>query len=341
MDMNTYINRPRYFQQGSMSRWMTGVALMGIWMCFLLNGCSPEVQPSSTTSPVSKTSVAVTEAEPTELLASTSTPTVGASPAHLLDTQDLLERAVANLLDADSFEMSVKEIRAYQSTQVDGAVHLIYGEFTTLHTVILSPALKVHSHYEYRYDAQSDFFMDDSYSFERDGRYFTQLVEDSSSGELQEIDYSQIQPMAGDLFQTLVKYAPQAEFLSEQDGIAVYTLLHPHWYELAGAAGFADLGLLLGQENGEALVEQYVQTHFPGVQSVRFTLYVSVTEQHIVKVVVDDRDFMYSVWAEIDRALIEQGADKASLTVYEVLDENGAEYRFEHYNAAADFDIPD
>lgn len=332
---------PNYYVHAHTARWMKGLVLIGSWMCFWLAGCSPEVQPSSTASPVSKTSVAATEAEPTGFFPSSSTPTVNTSPAHLLDTQDLLERAVANLLDADSFEMVVKDIRAYQSTRSDGTVHLTYGEFNTWHTVIFSPTLKVHSHYEYRYDTQSDFFMNDSYSFERDGRYFTQLVEDSASGELQEMDYTQTQPMAGDLFQTLVKYARQAEFLSEQDGIAVYTLLHPHWYELAGAAGFADLGLLFGQENEDASLEQYVQTHFPGVQTVRFTLYVSVTEQHIVKVVVDDRDFLYSVWAEIDRALIEQGADKASLTVYEVLDENGAEYRFERYNAAVDFDIPE
>jgi hypothetical protein len=60
----------------------------------------------------------------------------------------------------------------------------------------------------------------------------------------------------------------------------------------------------------------------------------------IARVVVDDEDFMASIWAEVDRALIERGADPDSLTRYEVMSVNGAEYLFSNYNHVQDFEIP-
>jgi hypothetical protein len=138
----------------------------------------------------------------------------------------------------------------------------------------------------------------------------------------------------------LVTYSDQARFVAQSDGVAVYVLDHPKWYILEGAIGFADLGFLHGQENGEQFVEQYVAEHYPNVETIVFTIYVAVDEGVITRVKVDDRDFMASLWAEVDRALIEQGAEAETLTRYVIMDENGAEYFFSNYNQVQDFEIP-
>jgi len=38
--------------------------------------------------------------------------------------------------------------------------------------------------------------------------------------------------------------------------------------------------------------------------------------------------------------LIEQGAEAEALTRYVIMDENGSEYFFSHYNQVQDFEIP-
>jgi hypothetical protein len=138
----------------------------------------------------------------------------------------------------------------------------------------------------------------------------------------------------------LITYSDQAKFVTESDGEAVYILNHPEWYRLGGAVGFADLGFLHAQENGEQLVRQYVVEHYPNVKTIRFTIYVAINEQVITKVVVDNNDFMGSVWAEVDRALIERGEKPENLTRYEVMGVNGAEYLFSDYNQVQEFEIP-
>jgi hypothetical protein len=138
----------------------------------------------------------------------------------------------------------------------------------------------------------------------------------------------------------LVTCSSQAEFETESDGVAVYILDHPEWYRLERAVGFADLGFLRAQENGEQFVKEYAAEHYPNVKTVRFTIYVAINEQVITKVLVDDSDFMDSVWADVDRALIERGEKPENLTRYEVMNENGAEYLFSNFNQVQDFEIP-
>jgi len=241
------------------------------------------------------------------------------------------------LLNAASFEMAAHEVRAYQTIGANGETRQVYGEFNTNYAVIRLPLLKVYGNHEYRYDPQADFFRYDSYTYQENGQYFTQLFETSVTSAAEEIDLQWIEPFAGDVYQTLVTYSDQARFVTESDGVAVYVLDHPKWYILEGAIGFTDLGFLHGQENGEQFVEQYVAEHYPNVKTILFTIYVAVNERVITRVEVNDRDFMASLWAEVDRALVEQGAKVETLTRYEIMDVNGSEYLFSNYNQVQDF----
>ncbi len=236
--------------------------------------------------------------------------------------------------------MTAHEIRAYQAIVANGATSLVYGEFKTNYAVMRLPSLKVHANYEYRFDPQADFLKDDSYTYQENGQYFTRFVENSVTGAAEEIGFQWIEPMGGDVYQTLVTWFDQAKFVTESDGVAVYILDHPQWYTLEGAIGFADLGFLHGQENGEQLVEQYVAEHYANVKTILFTIYVAVDERVITKVKVNNRDFMASLLAQIDRALVEQGAKVETLTRYEIMDINGSEYLFSNYNKVRDFEIP-
>jgi hypothetical protein len=253
---------------------------------------------------------------------------------------EVLNSAITNLLKATSFEVSVHDVRAYQIIDTNGKTMLVYGEFTANYAVIRLPTLKVHGSFEYRYDPQADFLKYDSYTYQENGKYFTRIVDISGTGDEVEIDPEQIEPIAGDVYQTLVTYSDQAEFVTESNGIAVYIIEHPEWYTLKGAIGFADLGFLHMQENGEQLVEQYVAEHYLNIKHILFTIYVAVDEHLITKVEVNDRDFMVSIWAEVDRALIEHGEKPENLIRYEVMDVNGAEYLFSRYNQVQDFEIP-
>jgi hypothetical protein len=235
----------------------------------------------------------------------------------------------------------VHDVRAYQITDTNGETTLVYGEVTANHAVIRLPALKAHGSYEYRYDPQADFLRYDSYTYQVNGNYFTRIDEISGAGDAVRIDPEQAEPIAGDVYQTLVTYSDHAKLVTESDGIAVYTIEHPKWYTLKGAIGFADLGFLYLQENGEQLIEQYVAEHYLNVKPILFTIYVAVDEHLIRRVEVDDRDFMVSIWAEVDRALIEHGEKPENLTRYEVMDVNGAEYLFTDYNQVQDFEIPE
>jgi hypothetical protein len=278
-----------------------------------------------------------TESEPTPTVTAVAT-----GPELLISSNagELLETAVANLQNAASFQMVAHEIRAYQIIDTSAVTTMVYGEFYTSCTVICTPTLKVHAYSEYRYDPQADFTTYESYTYQENGRYFTRLVEASIVGDVEEVDLQLLEPVSGDVYQTLVTYHDQAEFVAERNGTAVYTLEHPEWYRLKGAIGFADLGFLHGQENGEQLVRQYVAEHYPNVEPIQFTIHVAVSEQVITRVVIEDEGFMTSVWAEVDRALIERGESPDDLTRYQVMNINGAEYRFGDYNQAQDFEIP-
>ncbi len=300
----------------------------------LLVGCSTGVASSPPTQTPLPTAVGT---EPARI--PTGMATAIRSEPPISSSAQVLESAVANLLNAASFEMAAHEVRAYQIIGANDETRQVYGEFNTKYAVIRRPLLKVHGSHEYRYDPQADFFRYDSYTYQENGQYFTQLFEASGAGAAEEIGLQRVEPFAGDVYQTLVTYSDQARFVTESDGVAVYVLDHPKWYVLEGAIGFADLGFLHGQENGEQLVEQYVAEHYPNVETIVFTIYVGVDERLITRVQVDDRAFMVSVWAEVDRALIEQGAKDETLARYVPMDENESEYLFSNYNQVQDFEI--
>jgi hypothetical protein len=319
----------------------TSRTTISILVGLFLVGCS-----ASATAPVVATLnakqtllPAVLETETAKRSTATATAS-GSEPPVSSNAGEILNRAVTNLLNATSFEVSVYDVRAYQIIHPNGETSLVYGEFSAVYEVIRLPALKVHGSHEYRYDPQADFQEYDSYTYQEDGKYLSRIVDISSPGDEMEIDPGQIEPIAGDVYSTMVNYSDQAEFIRESDGIAVYILEHPEWYTLQGAIGFADLGYLYMQEDGEQLVEQYVAEHYRDVKTILFTIYVAVDEQLITKVEVNDRDFMVSVWEEVDRALIEAGEKPETLTRYEVMDVNGAEYLFNNYNQIQDIEIP-
>jgi hypothetical protein len=311
-------------------------AALGIAVAVSLVGCSAGVAtPAVTASRGAETAspaAAVTDPGPT--------PTVGPQPLAPSEAADLLERAVANLETASSFRMAAHEVRAYRAVDTSGAATTVYGEFTADYAVILAPALKVHACHEQRYDPQADFTASESYVYQRNGEYFARRVEASVTSDEEEVSLQGLQPIDGDIYRTLVNHYSQAEFVAERNGTAQYALEHPEWYTLQGAIGFADLGFLHAQENGEELVRQYVSQHYPNVQSIRFTIYVAVGEQAVTRVVVEDDEFMLSVWAEVERALVERGGSPDDLPRYEVLSANGAEYLFSDYNRVEDFQIP-
>jgi hypothetical protein len=319
----------------------TSIIIIFIYMSVFLVGCNTgETTPTITTSPTIQTSLpAVVKTEPAITPTATAM-AIGSISSVSSNVGEVLNSAVENLLNAVSFEMAAHEVRAYQIIGANGETKLVYGEFNTNYSVIRLPSLKVYGNYEYRFDPKADFLGNDSYTYQENNQYFTRLVETSVTGAAEEIDLRWIEPIGGDVYQTLVTYSDQAKFVTESDSVAVYILDHPKWYKLKGAIGFADLGFLYGQENGEQLIEQYVAEHYPNVKTILFTIYVSVDERVITRVEVNDRDFMASLLAEVDRALVEQGAKVENLTRYEIMDVNGSEYLFSNYNQVQDFEIP-
>ncbi len=315
---------------------------ISIFLTFFLVGCdgrasTPIISPSpATRTPQPSATIVISSRAPIAL--PTETPRVIPSPSD--DWDDILRRAVVNLQEATSFELSAHEVRAYRITGVGGDTELVYGEFNSNLAVIRSPALKVNGSYEYRYDPQAEFFKYSIYAYQENEKFYTRLVEDLVVGDAEEIDPGRLEPFAGDVYQTLVNYHDQADFVGEQDGTVVYRLEHPEWYRLQRAIGFANLGFLSMQENGDRLIEQYVSEHYPDVKTVSFTIVVNGKEGTITKVGVDDRDFMYSIWAAVEKALIEQGTEVDTLPTYQVTDANGAEYFFHNYNQVQAFEIP-
>lgn len=315
----------------------------------LVTGCATTeptpliTTPKATLSPQAVTaSAAPTPAAPTPVVEGAgidAAPESATSPIPSDPTQ-LLERGIEYLQQAASFSLTVHEVRAYRVIEPSGTTRVIYGEFDAQYDVIRRPAFKIRALHEYRYAPRAAFTAVEAYTYQRNGGYYSRLVEASGVGAEGETRLEETEPLAGDLYQTLITYSDRAEFVEERDGEAIYVLDHPEWYRLRGAAGFANLGFLYGQEDGALLVEEYVAERYPNVRGVRFTMHVAIDEQNISTVMVDDADFMASVWAEVDRALIGEGAEPSGLTRYQVLDANGAEYHFFQYDSVPDFPIP-
>jgi hypothetical protein len=314
---------------------------LSIFIISLLVSCSiSSPEPITPSDPVTQTPLPTeTQIEPTRVSTVTLTANESATPV-TRSPDEILNSAVTNLVEATSFEILVHEVRAYQVIDRSGQTRTIYGEFDVDYSVICSPALKVHGSYQYRYNPQDDFLQLDMYTYQENGKYFIQSVENTNVSDVEEINPNQIEPFASDVYQTLFSYSTQAKFVEENGGTAIYVIEHPKWYTLKSAIGFADLGFLYMQENGENLVEQYVAEHYFEIKPIIFTMYVAVDELVITKVQVDDSDFMDSIWANADRVLIESGEDPENLTRYQVMDVNGAVYLFRNYNQVQDFEIP-
>lgn len=306
----------------------------------LLTGCtSGQFEPITIPNPTPQESTAIDVNSEPALIPPEATTTV--SPALKITSTpiDNLDEAVKNMVKADSFEMIAHEVISYQSIGADGRSNQVYGEFTSDYSVIRRPLLKVYGHHEYRFAPMTEYSSYDSYAYQQNDQYFSKLVETYGISTPEEVELPSIEPFSGDVYQTLITYSDQARLVTETDNLAVYFLAHPKWYLLEGAIGFADLGFLLGQVNGEHLIEQYVADHYPNVEPVEFTIFVDVNERLITKVEINNRTFMHSVWAAVDRALLEQGAEVKSLTQYEIMDDHKSEYLIINYNQVQDFDL--
>jgi hypothetical protein len=325
-----------------LSMFRSATFAVSLLLSLILIGCGTEASEPKGSVAASRQRLTPTVRETEPPLAPTfpRTSTPGATPSLSTDWANLLQKAVANLQEAASFELTANEVRAYRVIESDGVTRLVYGEFNSNHTVVRRPVLNVHSSCKYRYDPQAEFMKYETDSYEENGKFYSVQIEGSVPGPTEEIDPQHLEPFAGDVYQTLVTYHDRAEFATERDGKAVYLLEHPAWYELNGAIGFASLGFLQQAEDGEQLIQQYVIERLPNVETVIFIITVNIEEGLILKVEVDDSDFMASLWEEVDRALLEQGAEASTLTRYEVMDVNGAEYFFRNYNQDQAFEIP-
>jgi len=249
------------------------------------------------------------------------TKTVQVSPT-ATDMLVILKNAVANLAGAESFKMDEHSTRAYNIFSPDGKNRLVFGEFHDHYQVSRAPALTIHCLGEYRYDPEGEFSHFESDTIQIGDVFQTRVIEPAGITTTETVDIKHVTPFSSDIFQTLLNYADQAEFVEENQGNAVYQLTHPAWYELQSAIGFADLGFLSMQEHSEERLKAYAADHYPGVKPILFTISVSMHDQHITRVTMDDRDFMISVWEENHRALVEQGIALEDLPRYQVLDVN-------------------
>ena len=258
-----------------------------------------------------------------------------------VEPQALLELAMDHFMAASSFQMKTHEITAYQANIADGTVRTIYGEFMTTYDIHREPEFKVRVQSQYRYSPETDFFSEEYFLFERNGAaYFSTFGEDGKPS-IEELGGQSIEKLIGDTYQAISQFGMNAQFSHHDNGDYVYILEPSSWYLLTGAVQFADLGLLLAGPDGEAMVKEYAEQMYPNVQPSRFTLHVSLDDQMITAVEMENKDFMLSFWGAYDQALIEQGADPDQLTEYEILPEHGAETLFDSYDQAPDFEIPE
>ena len=192
---------------------------------------------------------------------------------------------------------------------------------------------------QFRFSRDSEYTGEEYYIYEQDGTVLRRTVETEGLTAAEEAGAQSVESFLGDAYQTILQYGTQAQFTAQDADEVVYTLDHPAWYTLQGAVGFADLGLLAMQPDGDELVKDYVEQVYPNVQTVRFILHVSIADQVITKLELDNRDFMQSFFEAYDQALVDQGADPEQLTRYEILPEHCSEFVFGSYNQVPDFDI--
>jgi hypothetical protein len=299
------------------------VILAGI--AILLSACQPSL-PAAPSEPTATATIAP--------ILPTATPTP-------IDPQALLQTAVDNFVGASGYRMNSHEITSYKAIAADGSVNTIYGEFDAVYDVLFEPETKVHIQSQFRFGPDFDFTGEEYYVYEQDGAVFRLTPDDEGLSTVEETGGQPIERFIGDVYQTVVQYGKQAQFTAQGEDEIVYTLDHPAWYTLQGAVGFADLGLLAMQPDGAELVKDYVEAFYPDVRTVRFILHVSITDQVITKVEMDNRDFMLSFWSAYDQALVEQGADPDQLTHYEIQPEHVSEYYFSSYDQVSDFNLPD
>jgi hypothetical protein len=294
--------------------------LIFITVFLFITGCTGNVVPSPTTQ-------ATTTAMPTV------TPTQ-------IDPQALLESAVDHFVETSNFRMSTHEVVSYESITADGTTRSIYGEFKTEYDYLRKPEVKVRVGSQFRYIPDSEFIDEEYYLFEQEGVAFILTFGEDGAAVVKETGGEQVDLLVGDAYQGILQYGKAAEF-TEQDGDEfVYKLDHPEWYVLRGAIGFADLGLLHAQPDGDVLVREYAAEMYPDVQPVRFILHVSIADKVITKVELDNRAFMQSFWESYDQALIDQGTDPTQLTQYDIQPEHGMTVLFSDYGQVPDFDLP-
>lgn len=311
-----------------------------IIIAMFLFGCNVNLNNLESTDPDSTITPVPIAVDTESTIISTATPTeIKQEPLNSSTAAELLESAVANLRNAKSFELSSHDIVSYKTFNDEGP-GIVYGEFIRNFNVIQYPSLKVKEVNEYRYDPQGDYYSYERFLYQEDDKYYLLHIEDGAISNVGEVFPHDLEPLTGDVYQTLVNYSDYAVFISEIDGLAVYILDHPTWYKLSRGISFANLGFLTTQAEGEQLLREYVADAYKYVETIRFTIYVSIGDQLVTRVSVDPKDFMLSVWAEVERASVEAGMGISYMPLYEVMEECGTEHIFGEFDQIQDIKIP-
>jgi len=304
---------------------------------FFLASCQASFTPApQATAPAVATPTA--EPKPSATQPASGAEAVAGSPAPNPD--DPLNRALEHLQTVSSFQMTAHETLAYQGAAPDGTIVTVYSERIAEHAVIRQPVFKVHTCLQTRSDPQAEFTVVNTYSYPEGGRYYVIDVIESGLASKNEVNFEDIEPLNGDVYQTLIRYAAQAEFVSEQNGEAIYTLDHPAWYALKETLAFPEMEFLAIQENSAQAVQAYAVETYPDAAPIRFTIHVDIEEQVITKVTIDRRDFMLSIWQAMDQTAPAQEEQNEPLTRRQVLDATRSEYLFSQYARVRDFQVP-
>jgi hypothetical protein len=279
---------------------------------------------------------------PTQTVTSTFTKITDIVPVSTLpiSKNSILQNAVHNLIKTSSFETSSHEIRAYKATSPDKSVKIVYGEFIRKCEVIQSPEIKANCSQTYRYSPESDFFSDTTYYWQANGNYYQKEFLQDLPAQETKTDFELIEPFSNDVYKTLINYYKNANFVNQEGNIAKFVLVHPEWFKLNSALGFTNLGLFLTMKDKDKLIKEYLVDHYQNVTPPIFTIFIDTNTEQIKSVEINDKDFMTSVWADIDQEIKKQNGENLVLTQYEVLDSNSSVHYFQNYDQVADFQIP-
>jgi hypothetical protein len=254
---------------------------------------------------------------------------IQASPTPLPNV--LLKTAIQKLQGASAFQMDEQSIRHYQIHEKDDRITTVYGEFHNLYSVSRQPQLDITIHREYRYSPSGAFSLEESEITEKEGKVFLRQISPFTTDPPAEMNRDALEPFNGDVYQTLVQYSDAAVYNGSNGDTAEYILDHPEWYRLQGAVGFANLGFLSTQPDSGRLIEEYVQQNYPDVKTIRFILRVDIARQEVKEVIIEDGDFMLSVWKSVKRAAAAQGGKINEMPEYRVLEDNGTTVTFTGY----------